>query len=186
MIAARTNLNKGFTLIELMTSLTLFMVVMTIAMGSVLGIFDSNRKTQSESTTMNNLDLAIETMSRQIRFGTSYHCGSAGDPSTPQNCPSGDNYFAFTDSDGVLEQYRLNGTQIERYTAASPQWIAVTAPELDIENLNFYVLGATPPPDQHQPKVVITVRGYSGAAAKTRTDFSLQTLVSERRIDNGQ
>ena len=170
-----------------MTALGIFMVVMTIAMGAVLGIFGANRKTQSESSVMNNLNLAIEAMSRDIRFGTLYHCGSSLDATTPLNCPSGDSAFAFTNSDGDVVRYRLNGTQIERYSASAPQWVAVTAPEIYVENLKFYVLGAgAPPANTLQPKVVIIVRGYSGDKANTRTDFSLETLVSQRRLDNGQ
>lgn len=181
-----THKERGFTLIELMTALTLFMVVMTIAMGSVLGIFNANKKTQSESTVMNNLNLAVESMAREMRFGTNYHCGG-GTYTDPQNCAAGDTSISFLSSDGEQMVYRLSGTSIERSIDGGQTFAAVTAPEISITNLKFYVLGAgAPPVNTLQPKTVIVIKGYSGNETTTRTEFSLQTLVSERRIDNGQ
>ena len=177
---------QGFTLIELLTALSLFMVVMTIAMGSVVSIFDANRKTQSESAVMNNLNLAVESLSREMRFGKNYHCGS-GDYTAPQNCPSGDTSVSFLSSNGVQMVYRLNGTALERSVDGGSTFAAVTAPEIVLENVKFYVLGAgAPPSNTLQPKVVMTIKGYSGTKQNTKTDFSLETLVSQRRLDNGQ
>jgi prepilin-type N-terminal cleavage/methylation domain-containing protein len=176
--------NKGFTLVELMTSLAVFMVIMTIAMGSVLGIFSANRKAQAESAMMNNLNLAMESMAREMRFGQNYHCGT-GTYTTAQSCPSGDTVVSFLSSDGRQMVYRLSGSAIERSSDGGANFVGLTAPEIVIENLKFYVLGATPTPDGTQPKVVITLKGYSGERDTERTDFSLQTVVSQRLLDNG-
>ncbi len=178
--------SRGFTLVELLVALSLFMVVMTIAMGSVLSIFDDNRKTQSESAVMNNLNLAVESMAREIRFGTNYHCDSIGVLTEPLNCGSGDSYMAFLSSDGEEIVYKQLGSAIMKSTDGGATFIAITAPEVSVEALTFYVLGAQPPPDGGQPRVVLTIKGHSGEKADTRTAFSLQTLVSQRHIDNGQ
>jgi hypothetical protein len=86
-----------------------------------------------------------------------------------------------TDGDHVV--YELSGTSLERIiNDGNP--IAMTAPEIVIEHLKFYVLGAGSG-DTQQPKVLVSVDGYSGATAETRTNFSLQTLVSQRILDNG-
>jgi prepilin-type N-terminal cleavage/methylation domain-containing protein len=179
-----TSFNKGFTLVELMTSLAVFMVIMTIAMGSVLGIFSANRKAQAESAVMNNLNLAMESMAREMRFGQNYHCG-IGTYTVPQSCPSGDETVSFLSSDGRQMVYRLSGNTIERSSDGGANFVGLTAPEIIIENLKFYVLGATETPDESQPKVVITLKGYSGVREEERTDFSLQTVVSQRLLDNG-
>ena len=83
--------NKGFTLIELMTAVSIFIVIMTVSMGSILSIFDANRKSRSLKTVMNNLNLALESMSREMRYGRSYNCGTDSDP----NC-SGGTLMSFT------------------------------------------------------------------------------------------
>ncbi|MDB5194041.1 MAG: seg [Parcubacteria group bacterium] len=170
-----------------MTSLTIFIIIMTISMGAILGVFDANRRSQSESVVMNNLNLAVESMAREMRFGINYHCGSSGDITVPQNCAQGNTFISFLTSDGVQMVYRLNGNSIERSTDGGLSYLAVTAPEIVVENLTFYVLGGgAPPANLNQPKTLITLKGHAGDKVGTQTVFSLQTLVSQRRLDNGQ
>jgi len=174
------NFERGFTLIELMTALSIFAIVMTISMGSILGIFDANRKSRSLKTVTNNLNLSLESMSKEIRFGSNYHCGSNGQSTNPQNCSSGDDYFTFLSSDGQQVTYRLNNNAIEK-RINSNAFIAVTAPELVVEDLVFYTLGAGTS-DGRQPKVVMRVKGYAGDGTG-RSEFTLQTLISQRALD---
>ena len=172
-------MRKGFTLIELMVAISIFIVVMTISMGSILGIFDANRKSRSLKTVLNNLNLSIESMSKEMRFGTNYHCGS-GNVEVPQNCPSGETLISFLSSDNVQITYRLNNQVIEKKTGNDP-YIAITAPEIVIDDLVFYALGAGTG-DTLQPKVLIKIQSHSGTD-KSRSNFTLETLVSQRAFD---
>lgn len=174
----------GFTILELITALSVFMVVMTISMGSILGVFDANRRARAESAIMNNLNLAVESMGREMRFGKNYHCGSTGDLTQPQNCPSGGDYVSFLSSDRVQISYRYNQSQnsIEKCYGNGCTFVAVTAPEVIIESLTFYVLGAGTG-DVLQPRVLIKVRGYSGDKPNVQSRFTLQTTVSQRVLD---
>jgi type II secretory pathway pseudopilin PulG len=177
---------KGFTLIEILTSIGLFMVVMTIGMGSILGIFNAYKKTQALKTVMDNLNFALESMSREIRFGTNYHCGSGGGNLTnPLNCPSGDTQISFLSSDNLQIVYRLTGSQIEKSINGGTTYVAVTAPEINIQRLNFYVFGAgNAAVNTLQPKAIITVRGKAGTKVGFDSTFSVQTMVSQRILDN--
>jgi prepilin-type N-terminal cleavage/methylation domain-containing protein len=175
---------KGFTLIEIMTAVSVFLVVMTISMGAIISIFDANRKAQSAKTVMDNLNFAVETMSREIRFGTKYHCGSSGNIETPQNCLSGDSFISFLSSDNLQTVYRLSGSSIQKSVNGGSDYIAVTAPEISITSLTFYVVGATGAPDTLQPKTLIKISGNAGTKTNTRTAFTLQTMASQRLIDN--
>jgi len=176
--------HKGFTLIEILVSLTLFLVVMTISMGSILSVFDANRKSESLKTVMDNLNFTVETMSREIRFGTNYRCG-LGSFNLSVNCPAGGDRIDFLSSDGVNHiTYQLNGYRIEKSTDFQTTFAAVTAPEITIQSLQFFVLGANlGSPDNLQPKVLIKIRGKAGKKSNTQTDFTLQTLVSQRALD---
>lgn len=177
-------MKKGFTLIEMMTAVSVFLVVMTISMGAILGIFDANRKAQSAKTVMDNLNFAVETMSREIRFGTKYHCGTTGTLTSPQDCLSGDNFISFLSSDSLQTVYRLSSTSIEKSVDGGANYIAITAPEIIISSLSFYVVGATGAPDTLQPKALIKISGNAGTKTNTRTAFTLQTLASQRLADN--
>jgi len=168
--------NKGFTLIELMTAVSIFIVIMTVSMGSILSIFDANRKSRSLKTVMNNLNLALESMSREMRYGRSYNCGSDGDP----NCSSGGTLMSFTSSDGASISYRFSNNSIEKRTGTG-SYVMVTAPEIVIDDMTFYTIGALTT-DTLQPKVLIKIKSHAGSGVG-RSDFTLQTLVSQRRLD---
>jgi type II secretory pathway pseudopilin PulG len=183
-------MKKGFTLVEILVSITLFMVVMTVAMGAVLGIFNANRKTDSMKAVMDNLNATLETMSREMRFGTKYYCGSSYYNPAAQNCPSGSTAISFLTQDNQQVGYDINSTSIVK-TVNGAAHIPVTAPEVVITDLTFYVLGAMPPStdvcdgssDCLQPRVLIKIKGYAGTKPESRTNFTVQTTVSERHLD---
>lgn len=184
--------NNGFTLIEMMVAVALFSVVMMIGVGSLLSMISANKKSQSLQLVMSNLDFAVEDITRTMRVGTNYHCGS-GDISEPKDCNGGSNYVAFEPTGGDPEDlndqtiYRLNGTQIEKSTTGgtSGSFIAITAPEIVIESLSFFVQGSETVGggDNEQPKVLIVLSGYAGKDEKSKSNFNIQTMVSQRILD---
>jgi prepilin-type N-terminal cleavage/methylation domain-containing protein len=184
-------MKRGFTLIEIMVSLSIFIIIMTVSMGSILGVFNASNKSDSLRVVMNNLNLAVETMSREIMFGKNYHCMGNGVPLLePQNCPAGDNYFTFLSNDGHQIGYRLNPyttpPSIEK-SIDSPNgnvpFIAVTSPEVTIQSLNFYVIGAgVAPVNSIQPKVFLQIKGFAGPQ-QGGSSFIIETLISQRALD---
>ncbi|MEK7652499.1 MAG: type II secretion system protein [Patescibacteria group bacterium] len=184
--------NNGFTLVEMMVAVALFSVVMVIGVGSLLSMINANKKSQSLQLVMSNLDFAIEDITRTMRVGTNYHCGS-GDIREPKDCNGGSSYIAFESTGGdpnsINDQivYRLNGAQIEKSTSggASNSFIAITAPEITIESLSFYVQGSgtVSGGDKKQPKVLIVLSGYAGENEKTKSNFNIQTMISQRILD---
>ena len=66
--------------------------------------------------------------------------------------------------------------------------IRMTAPEINITNLKFYVTGSTPVSgeggDFEQPKVLIVIDGHALAGPRNQpTAFTVQTRVSQRIPD---
>jgi prepilin-type N-terminal cleavage/methylation domain-containing protein len=180
---------SGFTLIEMLIAVSLFVIVVTISIGAILSVFDANRKSQASKTVVDNLNLSIENMTRTIRFGGNYHCGSGGTLSSPQNCTdntNGDTFLAVTFYDknlarNVIVAYRLNGNAIEMsYDGGS--FIPITATEANIQILKFRVFGSATS-DNVQPYVVAVIRGYAGSKPTTQSVFSIETLMSQRTLD---
>ena len=62
--------NLGFTLVEMLVSISVFLVVMLVAASSLLSIIDGNNKAQSLKSAINNLNFALEDMEKNIRVGT--------------------------------------------------------------------------------------------------------------------
>ncbi len=179
---------SGFTLIEIMVAIGIFAIVMTVSTGSLLSIINADKKSQSLKSVMNNLNFALDSMSRTIRVGTTYHCGNSGDLTSVQDCTGGSSYLAFERSGGNSGDssdqivYKLSGTQIVKSTDGGATFIGFTAPEVVIDTLNFYVNGTTSA-DNNQPRVIMVVRGSAGTNERTRTPFSLQTTVTQRALD---
>ena len=71
------NKKGGFTLIEMIVSLALFSIVVTIAVGALLILIGSNSRLQSEQGVLSNLTFAIDGMTREIRTGKNYYCSSS-------------------------------------------------------------------------------------------------------------
>ena len=72
----RSVTQSGFTLVEMIVSLALFSVVITIAVGALLVLIASNERFQEEQSVMTNLSFAIDSMTREIRTGVNYFCDS--------------------------------------------------------------------------------------------------------------
>jgi len=179
----------GFTLIEVMVSVSIFAMVMLVATGAVFSIVSANKKTHSLKSVMTNLNFALESMVRDIRVGSSYSCDGGGE------CLSGGSVFTFkanrdVDGDGIsggdYVEYRLaTGRIMKRVYGAGvtyPSDIAITASEIVIEHFDFYLYGGLSG-DNKQAKVIISIRGYAGTG-QTRSDFNIQTTVSQRSIDS--
>lgn len=171
----------------MLVAVALFSVVVLVSVSALLSVVDANRKAQSLHSVMNNLNFALENMSRHIRTGRNYRCGSTANIETPQDCPNGDTVFAFEASDGTSGDtndqvvYRYTDTYIERSTDGGSSYQRITAPEVTIDELSFYVVG-TARGDTEQPRVTMVVRGTAGSN-ELATDFNVQTTVSQRLFD---
>ena len=191
-------MKKGFTLIEVLVSVSIFAMVMLIATGSVFSIVAANKKTHAIKSVMTNLNFALESMMREIRLGSRYACGQSIPLDTAADCQSGASVFRFKanrdvgnsdapgayNTDDIYDQIEysiLNGQIIKKvYDASGNTNFAITAAEVHVTSLMFYVTGAM---TVGQPKVVITVQGYSGSN-DTQSQFDIETTVSQRAIDS--
>lgn len=170
----KTQKNSGFTLIELLVSISIFVLILTVSLGSMLTILNSNKKAQSLEVVMSNVNFAMESLVRHIRFGYAYSCSP--------NCNGTSITLTFRDPETSVEDtimYRLvqNGNRgyIER-TVNGGTGRAITGENVDIERLVFDIRNN---PTDVVPSVHILVEGYAGQASN-ESRFTLQTLASQR------
>ncbi len=176
------NRNTGFTLVELIVSLGLFTVVVMIATGAMLSLSDTNRKVRTMRIAMDNLNLALESMSREIRMGSVYTCN----PSLPMvlasggvgvDCVSGDTSLAFLSQDNDTMVYSLINSVVQRSKDGGSSFSDMTAANITIDELNFYVLGAGS--GTEHPHIIISLAGT--VSDKSSTSFRIQTTVTQRQ-----
>ncbi len=185
----------GFTLIEMIVASSIFIIAMLIIIGALISLDDASRKARSLRLVTDNLSAAIDSMSRDIRMGSNYHCGCevntanyaiAKDCDIPMdaNGGGGDICLAFesqkgdatTDLDQVV--YRLSTARIQRSRDSGTTFLDLTAPELKVNDLRFYVYGTTLNADQ--PVVTMLLRAVAGLTKKTTTAFNIETTIGSR------
>lgn len=191
------NQNKkkgGFTLIELMVAISIFTMIMLVAMGSLFTMLDSAKGARALRLAMDNVNFAMESMTRSIRMGTNYNCSStdlnnlnsysnSNSNSTCQNskisfkpqtlpppAPEPTSKIAYGLGVGAYNKsiVRCNGI------SCTP----ITSPDVKIEELKFVVNGSSPT-DNKQASVYIIVKG-TVTVKKIDHSFAIQTMASQR------
>ena len=191
------NRQAGFTLVEMIVSIGLFAVVMVVCIGALLALTSANRKAQALQSVMNNLNITVDGMVRNIRMGTNFKCITAVGNTPVATCdgnngdtggvgiqiePHGGN--PLTTDQWIYELYQ-NGsdTYIRRSEDGGTTWVRLTSPEISITYMKLYVVGTTRG-DAIQPKVIIIIKGTAGVlSAKTVSPFHIQATAVQRVLD---
>lgn len=184
-------LNKisgGYTIIETMIAVSLFIVVVTIGMGSLLNAHLLRGKSQNMRSIIDNLSFVMEDMSKNLRIGRDYHCVDDGilTVTTPHSCPLGGGGISFKSFlGGQWVYYISNDGKIFRSVNGAASFVQLTPDEIVIDPVSsFLVLGAEPPPgDSQEPFVTIKLVGKIIYKKNIVSPFSLQTSMSQRIID---
>lgn len=183
---------QGFTLIEILVSVAIFSTVMVISLGALLAMSESDRKAQTLKSVINNLNFSLDAMSRSIRTGVNYHCdvsvGTATDPRDCTQSSGGASSIAFLSAEGQTVKYcrgtgsscSSDGTAI-LVSKGGGTYAPLTATEVTITNLQFYVAGAEDP--QLQPHAVILLSGKVPVSPTQTSTFDLETSVTQRLYD---
>ena len=185
---------RGFTLIELMVSLSVFSVVMVVSIGTLLIMIDSNAKAQALYSSSVNLSFALDSMTRELRTGYKYHCSTATSsdasplPTGTADCDTvgtPDVYIAFTrERDGVRMGYRFNGASLEQ-KKDSGSWSKITSDDVIITAFEMYVANTVTVDaggDGEQPVIDLKVKGYVNNGLEESTDFNMHSHIIERRL----
>jgi prepilin-type N-terminal cleavage/methylation domain-containing protein len=176
-------LKRGFTLIEMIVAVAVFTILLGASIGAILSMVDANRKAQSLTSVINNLNIAIDTISRDIIVSRDLSTvNSSGVHTSCTNILNENTKIEFKKGNDTTS-YRLSADAnvcdgyIEKWTADVPQWRRITAPEVRIEKLVFELMGTG---SNEQPKVLILVQGQAGFKDQLISDFRLQTTASQR------
>ena len=180
--------NSGFTLIELMVATSIFVIVMLSSMSALFILLGAGKNSKALQSAMDNVNFAIESMTRSIRMGTNYYCGSfsASDLTSTSNCGSGDYLISFVpqSQNGVPATSRVGYQNVagvlKRYDSANTNGVPIVSPNVFIEELKFFVNGSNPS-DSKQASVYVVMKG-TVTTQNGPVSFSLQTLASQRNF----
>ncbi|HMO78906.1 MAG TPA: type II secretion system protein [Candidatus Paceibacterota bacterium] len=168
----KKNTQKGFTLIEMLVSVALFVIVIMVAIGSIITTIDVNRKSQSLTSVMTDLNFALESITRTIKTSESIE-------SCVSNCE-------FIDQRGRKVKYLLTGSAIQQCVFESTLvCFDITSKQTEINNFNITMTpteAGTPSNYQH-PIFTINISGTAKVGPKIASDYQIQTSVSPRKLN---
>jgi len=206
---------KGFTIIEMMVSVALFSMVILMSVASLMSLIDASQKTRSIRTTMDNLHLVVDSMSRDLRLGSKYYCQTESSPRIVLPSGTGDTkvhdckytdgggqYLAFRDRYGKTGFYRFDGSCLQK-KVTSRDWLldytdVLTGPDsigafytcqTPTDNISItrfrFYVYNTGSGSNAQPYVVLSIQGKAGSG-KTASTFSIMTSISQRIPHNAE
>lgn len=201
------NINKGFTLLEMIVSLGIFSIIAVIAVGSLVRITSLNRQAQSLQAAMNNVNYILESFSREMRFGSSFNCTTdpnfSGESLSVSGCnsgqgnkgilfkstktaPRGDGTFCplihaywFEDNGSYWDIKKSQQTSCGESISRDSALSLVDAGNVVIESVDFAVITG----NLGYSRSFIRLTGHSGIKEKEINDFDIWTQVSQRIRD---
>jgi prepilin-type N-terminal cleavage/methylation domain-containing protein len=194
------NNRSGFSLVELMVALSLFSIIMTVSMGTLLILIDANAKAQAISSAMTNLTFALDSMTRNLRTGRNFYCTNAGSlsgalPTSVSNC-TGNTAIVFTpgyeSSTRIAYRFNSSSSTIEQRidrNSVQGQWVPLTSDkppiQVAIQTLRFTVEGAqdTEAGNYVQPRVTLLIDGSVLNGLSGSTPFQVQSRVTQRVLN---
>lgn len=178
-VSGSTKGDQGFSLIEMMIAMTVFILVMVVAIGSFMSSSDSAKKSKALRIAMDNVNFAMDNITRELRLGFNY----------ADNSPTSQISFSPHDISVPIRYFYLNSStdSIDKCDFALPpdltaECSSLTSPEIEITNLRFTLYNSSTVGPNTQPSVYIEIDGEVDYNGTTET-FSLYTLASQRNAE---
>jgi len=181
--------NGGFSLVEMLVAVGIFMSIMTIAISSLISIIGANKKAQAIKSTIDSVTFVLEDISRDMRIGTDYKCSSDGVSFTNSDnvCILGTPFVRYTNSLGNQITYKFDNSILTKEDSASGIIVDLISQDSDVNitNMKFYVIGAENEiaplqSNRTQPRTIITISGLISVKGSDDSLFNLQTSISQR------
>lgn len=178
-----------------MVATSIFVVIMLASMGALFTLLDASKTSRALRFAMDNVNFAMESMTRSIRMGTDYYCAPAETGASPELIPvstqdcvppevNSGTLIAFKPQDPSATNkilYQLDSvTKSIQVMKDGSTWTSITSPDVQIDRLRFIVKGSAPD-DNIQPSVYIIMKG-TVLVKGIPTSFAIQTLASQRNF----
>jgi len=162
--------NRGFTLIEMMVSVSIFVIVALIVSGVLVQLSAAYKKAQAMRLLMDNLNFALEKINLELREGVDISLPSEG----VQFKRLGGGTFCYKketiDSRDTLVKCAEGCT-----TCSDSKDMLAKGITLEQLNLKLYRTG-------YKARVIVGVKGEARSGVNL-TDFYIQTTASQRTND---
>jgi hypothetical protein len=175
------------------------MIIMLMGIGALLISSNAAKKAGAIRQSVENVNFALDSMTRSIRMGTNYACSNIHidlqSVPPPMDCPLSSNggvLFSFTPVDDAsiapntniyyVLNNRPDGTGTISRCSVSPDNSTncpeIVASNIDVKELKFYLDGSDPN-DNKQPNVFILMKAVINVKGEL-IPFAVETMASQR------
>ncbi len=177
-----TETRGGFTLVESLVAISIFVIVFSVAIGGFVAALRTQRQIQALISANSNASLIIEQMAREMRTGLGFRALASADCVSPALPCELDFTTGRNESVAYLWD-KTNGSIVRRGDAGD--LVPITAENVAVRYLGFKVLGECASAGDfpsHGPRVTI-VLGISpkGERGVNDTVTEIQTTVASRQ-----
>jgi prepilin-type N-terminal cleavage/methylation domain-containing protein len=170
------NINDGYSLVELIVSMALFLIVVMVSSSATVSVLRSNREIRQQQQVSQAMDLVLEDVARNARVGYDYNWNSGAFSFKTDIITPGEAYSLRADNNQLKLTRDLGGSSPE--IPLSPSNIIITNFDVAVSGDDRYDSGS----DIEQPHALISITA-KGDFPDAR-EVTYQTLVTQRRYDN--
>jgi len=170
-----SNMHKrGFTLIEMMVAVGLFVVVALISTSALIAMSSALRRAQNVKTIVEATSIAMDSMA--LRMTTKGAIDFVCTPSCNPNSAVSSLQFTYgLTPNAITYLYKLNGTKVTLTKTpqnGSPSISDLTPPTVHVDGLKFYVTNR-PNPDFDQATILLNVSATADPTAKAMMQVTI-------------
>jgi prepilin-type N-terminal cleavage/methylation domain-containing protein len=162
--------NKGFTMVELIVAMAVFIVLLTVAVGTFVKIMRTQRGLIDRMAVNSNTGLVLEQIVREIRTGY-FFCGDG-----TSACNESGSSISFINHEGKSISYSLSGGAIIQTIGGNS--VVLTAADVLIKDLNFQVTQADG--NICNPWRITVKMKIASRDSEPERDVKIQSTVSSR------
>ncbi len=165
--------HSGFTLVELLVAMSVFIIITVVAVGAFIQSLKSERHLVTQISVANDVNTALEQMARAIRTGYLF---SATAPDS-----QGNNSLSFIDYSGASSTYSIGSGGLLEREDGTGNTVPITSNDVVIRQLSFVVsqIGGN---SCYPWRVTILLGVEAAGSSASVVPTYIQTTVSSRTL----
>jgi len=174
-------IQKGFTIIELLVTLTIFSIIIGAAIGIFISALKGQRKALATQEILNQSSYTLEYIGRAIRMAKKDSTSICISPGSNYELTRSGKGIKFRNYQGICQEFFLEGGQLKQSKGGVIE--NLTSNNLEATSFYPYLIGESEA-DNLQPRVVISLYIKSkGQKPEEKTELKIQTTISQRNLD---